>query len=500
MPVDVSAAPARERSEEVQTATFPAGLRTQNRGDLSEFAGVLARMKAYLDASQAERRGLGRAFGVAGARQAQGAGSVLRVREEIARAPEGGREWAEGELFSFYAQGRVHVHARGPGGHAYFQLGPFYLQKRPINVVRAPQVDPASELRCISCMLTHPLNKRFLVPFFAGGGVGVVNLGAAERTGLKLVTAQHLGLLNGRVVAAAFTRASQLKNFGLVCFLDTGRAVSLAYADQRFRATGGAIFAPPGRRTSGIGAKQTESAFGVSHTASTPNSTAQAGKAAPESGRTLTAAALTGAETGGKVSAAVGFEDGVVQQVEFAGERASEVSTAEDLAGYPGSRTVSQFAVRPPVRAISPLDSAVVRGLAAHFRAALRRCVLVLDGAGALGLFAGRECVCRYVGAAPVRAFGLAGRHVVCLVGGRRVSLFPLFPGGPVSREALGLELESGLDFEALEVVGADAAGVVVLARTARGDAQLASLAFPGALEAPEDVGRRLFWAVQGDE
>lgn len=229
---------------------------------------------------------------------------MLRVREQIQNCPDGGREWATGDLFTFYAQGKVHVHAHAPAGHAYFQLGPFYLQRRPITVLRAPQVDPASELRDVSFMLTHPLNKRFLVPFFAGGGVGVVNLGAAERSGLKLVTAQHMALLNGRVVAAAFTRATQLKNFGAVCFLDTGRAVCLAYADQRFRVTGGSVFAPPGRRNAGIGAKSTGSSN------STPGS--GIGAVSPESGRALTAAALCGAESGGRIAAAVGFEDGTV--------------------------------------------------------------------------------------------------------------------------------------------------------------------------------------------
>lgn len=150
---------------------------------------------------------------------------------------------------------------------------------------------------------------------------------------------------------------------------------------------------------------------------------------------------------------------------------------------------------------ISPLDQAVVRGLAAHFRAALRRCVFVLDGAGALGLFAGREPVCRYVSDAPVYAFVPAGCFVVCLVGGKRLALFPLFSGGPVSREVASVGLEPGLDFESLELASADAGLVVVFARTAREDTvQLASIALPGGLEAPEDVGRRLFWAVQGDE
>lgn len=395
----------------------------------------------------------------------------------------------------------MHVHARGPAGHAYFQLGPFYLQRRPVTVLRAPQIDPASELRDISCMLTHPLNKRFLIPFFAGGGVGVVNLGAAERSGLRLVAVQHLGLLNGRVVAAAFTRATQLKSFGVVCFLDTGRAVSLSYADQRFRATGGAVFAPPGRRGTGISAKTAGNSNSYAHSTSGTTPGGGIGVISPESGRTLTAAALNGAETSGKVSATVGFEDGCVQQVEFAGERASEVGSAEDLTGYPGTRTLSSVTVRAPVRALAPLDPAVVRGLAAHFRVALRKCVFILDGAGALGLFSGRESVCRYVSDAPVRAFACAGPFVVCLVGGRRLALFPLFSGGPVSREVCGVTLEPGLEFDALELVSADAGRVVVFVRNARGDAvQLASLALPGGLEAPEDVGRRLFWAVQGDE
>ena len=393
----------------------------------------------------------------------------------------------------------MHAHVHGSSGHAYFQFGPFYLQRRPVTVLRASQIDPASELRDISYLLTHPLNKRFLIPFFAGGGVGVVNLGVAERAGLKLVASQHLGLLNGRVVAAAFTKATQLKNFGVVCFLDTGRAVCLAYADQRFKAVGGAIFAPPGRRGTGIGAKTAGKSAEYANSTSAPGG--GIGTISPESGKTLTAAALNGTETGGRIAATVGFEDGIVQQVEFAGERATDVNSVEDLSGYPGTRVVAQVSVRPPVLALSPLDPSVVRGLAAHFRAALRRCVFVLDGAGALGLFAGREPVCRYISDAPVRAFATAGRFVICLVGGRRVALFSLFSGSPVSREVASAGLEPGLDFETLELVSADEARVVVFVRTARGDAvQLAALAVPGSLEAPEDVGRRLFWAVQGDE
>lgn len=227
----------------------------------------------------------------------------------------------------------MHAYIRSSSGYAYFQLGPFYLQRRPVTVLRAPQVDHASELRDISCMLTHPLNKRFLIPFFAGGGVGVVNLGVAERTGLKLVTAQHLGLLNGKVVAATFTKATQLKSFGVVCFLDTGRAVCLTYADQHFKAIGGAVFNPPGRRGAGIGTRA--AGKGTDYANSTP------GTVSPESGRTLTAAALNGVETSGKIAATVGFEDGTVQQVEFTGERATEVNSVEDLTGYPGTRVVA---------------------------------------------------------------------------------------------------------------------------------------------------------------
>lgn len=85
-PVDVSAAPAREKSEEVQTVTFPAGLRAQSRADVSEFAGLFQRLKTYLDATQAERRALGRALGAAGLQRTQDAGNVLRVREQIQQA------------------------------------------------------------------------------------------------------------------------------------------------------------------------------------------------------------------------------------------------------------------------------------------------------------------------------------------------------------------------------------------------------------------------------
>lgn len=64
--MDVSAAPAKEKSEEVQTVIFPAGLRAQSKADVSEFTGLFKRLKTYLDATQTERRVLGRALGTTG--------------------------------------------------------------------------------------------------------------------------------------------------------------------------------------------------------------------------------------------------------------------------------------------------------------------------------------------------------------------------------------------------------------------------------------------------
>lgn len=63
--------------------TFPSGLRAQSKADVSEFTGLFQRVKAYLDATQGERRTLGRAFGATGLQRLQDAGNVLQIREQI---------------------------------------------------------------------------------------------------------------------------------------------------------------------------------------------------------------------------------------------------------------------------------------------------------------------------------------------------------------------------------------------------------------------------------
>ena len=75
----------------------------------------------------------------------------------------------------------------------------------------APGEVLSTELRGINYLIAHPLNKNFLIPFFAGGGIGIINLGAAERTGFKPTLVQHLTLFNGKVIHAAFIRAGQIR-------------------------------------------------------------------------------------------------------------------------------------------------------------------------------------------------------------------------------------------------------------------------------------------------
>lgn len=271
----------------------------------------------------------------------------------------------------------------------------------------------------------------------------------------------------------------------MVCFLSSGRAVALEYADQKFRTTGGAIFRPPGaaRRRAENGAEKNSNLVS-------------------ETGRTLTAGALCGPAAGGKAAAVVGFEDGGFEIVEFAAGRAADPKTAEELVGAAGVRVVASASVRPPVLGVAALGAALTQGLAAHVRAVLRRCVLVLDGAGALALFAGRDSLCRYASGAGVVAFAVSGSFVFCLVGGRRVGVFPLFSGAPVVSEVAGAALAPGVSFDRLEVAGFDGVRAVVCVRAeASAVFQLVEVVVgAGVGESVEDVGRRLFWAVQGDE